>query len=232
MTICREWMLQRQSPERAEAKPLLCRSWGCEHCQPLRRRQLMAQAASGEPNRFLTLTVNPAYLDSPESRLKALAWAWRTVVKRLRREHRGESIEYLAVVEATKAGEPHLHILLRSPFIPHFQLSKYMGELINAPIVDIRKIANRSQVVAYVAKYITKKPEQFGTSKRYWSSRHYEISDEWEPDDPSMSDAPWTVFQYHGRLLMAMWEASGYSPITVKDDRMSADWHPPGGLSP
>jgi len=185
MSLCREWSLVKHLPGQRYCKPLYCRSWGCQECGPMRRRRLMAVAAGGDPQRFLTLTVNPQEGGSPEQRLFALSNAWRTVVKRLRRLHPSEPVEYLAVVEQTKAGEPHLHILLRSPFIPQAWLSAVMAELINAPIVDIRRIRNPREVIRYVAKYVTKAPAKIGLAKRYWTSQAYNT-----PDPPSASSDP------------------------------------------
>jgi len=193
LTICGEWSLRKWTPPAEFWKKLACRSWNCDECRGLRRRQLMARAAKGKPFSFITLTVNPSCYADPEERLRKLAWAWRVYVQRLRREHPGREIEYLAIVEATLAGEPHLHILFRGPFVPQGHLSAAMGELINAPIVDIRRVKNATQAAYYVAKYITKKPEQFGTSKRYWGSRNYALDDgeEWvPPTDPSFK---WTI---------------------------------------
>jgi len=219
VTICREWYLHRESAAGAQAKPLLCRSWQCPHCQPLRRRQLMANAAAGDPVLFLTLTVNPRLYAHPEERLKKLAWAWRTVVKRLRRERGHDSIEYLAIVEATKRGEPHLHILLRAKFIAQSYLSQCMNELIESPIVDIRRVRSALEVVRYVAKYITKKPAQFGTSKRYWQSRNYARSE--SPSDP---DAPadigkYIVWTYGLKALLTSWLDMGFNTEARDDDK-------------
>jgi len=194
LTICREWSLVKQTESFAEAKSLKCRSWGCEECQPVRRRQLMAQAASGDPTRFITLTANPREGVDPEDRLKRLSHAWAIVVKRIRRMHPGETVSYLAVVEATKAGEPHLHILFRGPWVAQKWLSSVMHELANAPIVDVRRIKDRQQVVNYVAKYIAKKPAQFGTSKRYWQTPDYQL----EKDEE-------TVFSLLPDLKYAVW---------------------------
>jgi len=185
----------------------------------MRRRQLMAEAASGEPLLFLTLTINPRMYADPEERLKKLAWAWRTVVKRLRRERGKNAIEYLAVVEATKNGEPHLHILLRAKYIAQRYLSECMSQLINSPIIDIRRVRSRQEVVRYVAKYITKKPAQFGTSKRYWQSRHYNLG---EP--PSDIDAPadigkWQVWKYGLPQLIASWLDAGFLPERQDEDQ-------------
>jgi len=224
-SICREWLLQRESPDYAEAKLLECRSWGCDYCQPKRRLALMGLAASGKPNRFLTLTVNPAYLTSPEDRLKALSRAWRVVVKRLRRRYVNQPIEYLAVVEETKAGEPHLHILLHSPFLPHSLLSAWMAELIKAPIVDIRTVTSQRRVVSYIAKYIAKKPAQFGTSKRYWQSKGYDQSEPYAGEEACQEFEPWYVFNHGRKYLYFWWSAKGFDLVKSTDDRDYAIHH-------
>jgi len=210
MSLCREWSLVKHLPEQRYCKPLYCRSWGCEECGPMRRRRLMAMAAGGEPTRFCTLTVNPSEGESPEQRLAALSNAWRLVVKRLRRLHPSEPVEYLAIVEQTKAGEPHLHILLRSPFVPQAWLSAAMSELINAPIVDIRLIRHAAEVIRYVAKYVTKAPAKMGSAKRYWSSQGYNI-----PETPTGSTDPsigpgWTIDKRPLHFIIEEWLYDSY----------------------
>jgi len=175
MTICRQWTTVKHTNTGHEVRPLKCRSWQCDFCAPERRFQLMALAASGDPNRFITLTVAPTEGTDPRDRLRLLRRAWNVSMKRLRRLHPNQPIEYLAVVEETKNHEPHLHILYRGPYIPQDRLSAYMRELINSPIVDIRKIRNTGEVVRYVAKYISKAPKQFERAKRYWHSKGYEL---------------------------------------------------------
>lgn len=85
------------------------------------------------------------------------------------------AVAYMAFLEKTKIGEPHLHILLRSPYIPQDWLSATMKELADAPIVDIRDISGAKATASYVTKYVTKAPAQFGNRKRYWYSKNYEI---------------------------------------------------------
>jgi len=218
MTLCREWTLVKYLPEERHAKPLVCRSWGCEYCAPERRNRLMAQAAGGAPTRFLTLTVNPRIGTDPEDRLRLLAAAWRNTVKRLRRRYPGQPIEYLAVVEETKAGEPHLHILLRSPYIEQRYISACMAEMIQSPIVDIRKIRNAREVVTYVAKYITKAPAQFGTSKRYWSSQGYEVKSEEQQEREALPIVKWEVMREDVYTIVRRWINECYSPEPVKRD--------------
>jgi len=213
MSLCTEWSLVKHAPSERALKLLYCRAWNCPICRPRRKRQLLALASSGEPNRFLTLTVNPHIGDSPEHRLKLLAHAWKVLVKRLRREHGNKAIQYLAVVEQTKLGEPHLHILLRSPFLSQRLLSDAMSELIGAPIVDIRKIRNQREVVRYVAKYITKAPEQFGSAKRYWHTPGYELGT-WTPEDAEASPSgKWSIDRRSYRAIITEWSLEGWYEV-------------------
>jgi len=193
MTICREWSLVKHGEAEFHAKLLLCRSWSCEYCRPMRRSQLLAKCAAGEPTRLLTLTVNPQVGNSPEERLILLANAWRIIVKRLRRERGHGTVEYLAVVEYTKAGEPHLHILLRSKYVPQALLSEWMAELISAPIVDIRAIKSQKEVIRYVAKYVTKDVEAGAGRKRYWASGSWEAPRQAPPGDAEVLQTRWTI---------------------------------------
>lgn len=84
-------------------------------------------------------------------------------------------IHYMAFAEETKLGEPHLHILLRTHFIPQAWLSQQMKELLQSPVVWIEKVHTERAAIAYVTKYVTKQPAQFGNSKRYWCSKYYRL---------------------------------------------------------
>lgn len=220
MTICREWSLVKLTPEERRSKPLYCRSWNCQTCRPKRKSQLLALAASGEPDRFLTLTVNPNVGNSPEDRLKLLSHAWKVLVKRLRRLHGPRAIEYLAVVESTKRGEPHLHILLRSPYISQRLISDAMRELIDAPIVDIRKIRDARQVVSYVAKYVTKAPEQFGSAKRYWHSGRYELDKDDRKKEPWQPLFRWEICRQSEHDIVREWMQPGWKTTIDNDGRV------------
>ncbi len=210
MSLCGQWTLVKDSGPERRAKPLPCRSWHCPECAPRRRSQLMALAGSGLPNRFITLTVNPTIGDSKEARLKLLSYAWRTIVKRLRYSHPNEPIEYLALVEATKNGEPHLHILYRGPYVQQRLLSTAMEEIAASPIVDIRRIRNVREVVRYVAKYVTKAPAQFGTSKRYWHSTGYECDKAAHIAATFRPTEPWRIVREDIRFVISAWFNDGF----------------------
>jgi hypothetical protein len=204
--ICGEGSIVNQDGSSGIAITLRCRAWTCQHCRRDRKRQLINLAVAGQPNRLITLTVSPALLISPAARAKALANAWRLVVKRAKRAFGWDKLDYLAVFEATKRGEPHLHILARCGYIPQAWLSHQMKALIGSPIVDIRAVKNPKHAAIYVAKYIGKAPHRFATCKRYWHTK------EWDTTPPDQEErSPWgtgrwemsddnvmTHFQRHG----------------------------------
>jgi hypothetical protein len=82
-------------------------------------------------------------------------------------------MQYLAVVETTKRGEPHLHIITRSGWISQKELSAFMKKHLGAPIVDVRLVKGKKDVASYVTKYISKRPIKLGKLKRYWRSTGY-----------------------------------------------------------
>lgn len=174
MTVCGGWSIVKHDSNGTRAITLWCRSWQCADCMPFRLAALKRMATNGNPSTFLTLTVNPATGQSVEDRAQKLVDAMRTMIKRARRKFRKAPIEYLAVFEETKKGEPHLHMLMRAPYVPQRWISEVMNELISAPIVDIRKVHNQRLVAKYVAKYVAKGPKSFGQLKRYWSTKGYD----------------------------------------------------------
>jgi len=132
-------------------RPLPCRCWRCERCARKLRFGVIALAASGQPNRMLTLTCSPDAVENADDARDALHSAWRILRLAIARElakatttrwnnkNNGTTsglqtrcksekktaktgspaaLPYFAVVERHKSGRPHLHILLRSDFIP------------------------------------------------------------------------------------------------------------------
>lgn len=176
--MCSQVMKQRHTETGDSICPLPCRSWGCEDCQPKRRRQLIAMAIAGCPNKMLTLTVNPSVGESPIERRKMLHSAWVILRKRMARRLKVRRIPYMAFVEKTENGEPHLHILLRCKYIPFKWYSTNMRKLIKAPHVWINKLSSQKRAAYYVTKYVTKAPAQFGRLKRYWQSSDYNTEKE------------------------------------------------------
>lgn len=186
--LCSEVQLVKRDLGTIEIKPLPCNRWSCDYCGPRRRFRLIAQAVSGEPNKILTLTVSPAVGNSPLERRDLLHASWKRLVKRILRKYKWKKLPYMAFLEKTKRGEPHLHILLRCGFIHQRWISKQMRELNGAPIVWIEQIKSTKKAINYVSKYVSKEPAQFGNRKRYWISHGWEVNAppvaEREPFDP------------------------------------------------
>jgi len=158
-----------------------------------------------------------------------LSAGWRNCVKRLHRLYPLETIEYMAVVEGTKRGEPHLHILYRGPWVDQRKLSAWMAHFADAPIVDVRAVRGRREAVRYVAKYISKKPEQFGTAKRYWRSYHYSEPGQAEITSPVPSDPPWLISRVPIAMLYDEYRWRGYRTYTMDPEYMVAAWEPGRG---
>jgi hypothetical protein len=88
MTYCGEQTLVKDDGRAVEAISLRCRAWTCPDCAPIRRRQLMAQAAAGRPDLLITITHRRAADLTPASAAARLSHAWRLVRLRAHREAR------------------------------------------------------------------------------------------------------------------------------------------------
>lgn len=208
--LCSEGVAVNQGPGKIQAVTLKCRSWGCELCQPDRKKQLIAQAQGGKATLFITLTASPASGKDPASRARALAKAWPKVVKAAKKKWGYSEIPYLCVFEATKKGEPHLHILVRCKWISQKWLSNIMRDLTKSPIVDVRAVKNQKLIARYLAKYVGKEPHRFATCKRYWSTRSWRLV-KWEPEDAGEKwyDG-WEIRDASLEFHRTMWEAYGW----------------------
>lgn len=208
--LCSEASLVKLDFDGGQAVTLKCRSWTCPICQPERGRALRAQAFSGNPNTFITLTVNPRFLDSPEARAQALADAWRTIVRRAKAKYGYQKLPYLAVFEATQKGEPHLHVICRVRWISQTWLSGQMLMLMKAPVCDIRRVYRPGQVASYITKYVGKDPHRFGSCKRYWCTQDWDLSDFVKPDDPILIRGNFDIDTRDLTCLEADWTFAGW----------------------
>jgi len=110
-------------------------------------------------------------------------------------------IAWFGFMERTQAGEPHVHILLRAPFIPQDWISEQMERLISAPIVWIEAIEHVGKAVRYVTKYVGKAPAQFGRLKRYWQSLNW-LSEHREKKAHDWKRGTYTVRRENWRELI------------------------------
>jgi hypothetical protein len=106
---------------------------------------------------FLTLTLDPSKLEGGMCDPKFAVQYMRIVFNKFRvylRRQYGQAPNYICVLEFTKAGAPHLHILL-DRYIPQAWISHVWGTLGGGRICFIKQV--RVQKVArYLSKYLTK----------------------------------------------------------------------------
>ena len=96
-----------------------------------------------------------------------------------------------------------------------------MASLINAPIVDIRRIVSQRQMVNYVTKYIAKQPSVFKGCKRYWYSQDWKIPDPEAEDERRRRPATFEVFR--GSLVdLAEHLRATHHMVWFAPDRLSA----------
>jgi hypothetical protein len=143
---------------------LPCGSWVCEHCghkKKIAARLMMEEGIHraqrrGDRVRFITLT-------SPNGRgltTRELYQAFSRLRVKLRRS--GHLREYFAVVEPTRAGALHLHVLATGKYLPQRRLSELAAWAGFGRIADIRAITGTGDgsagdyPVKTLASYATK----------------------------------------------------------------------------
>lgn len=207
-------------PAHVRAYRQRCKRWTCDRCAKLNARKVRHLALGGEPCTFLTLTVRPGNFATPNDAADALIVTFQSLMRLLKRRYADHDLAFLAIWEKTKAGWPHLHVLMRAPFIPQRLISEYMKEHIGSPIVHIQYINNATKAVRYVCKYISKSLATFGRHRRYWRSRNWlteaatNAAKEWLADVQSFT---WIVvgkpLEYIEQKLLHL----GYTVKSVED---------------
>jgi hypothetical protein len=145
--------------------PLCCKSWSCPDCAPRLAKAWAARAAQAKPERFITLTADPALFESPFAAYERMKKAWSSLVRQWRQAWKAKPgkpgkpakvLEYLAIWELQQNGYPHLHIMQRGDYIPHQWLKNTWKKLGCGSIVDIKRITDAKMAAAYVVKYTGK----------------------------------------------------------------------------
>jgi len=179
---------------------LACKRWGCCHCGRIRVAQLSTNVKRAKPNKLITLTVDPKFFESPREAYDKTRRKLCDFNKAIRKEV-GE-FEYLRVLEITKAGWPHYHMLCRSKYIPKSVISDVWAKLTGATIVDVKALKNCDNVYAYVTKYLGKQTYIPWTNRRVSWSRNFippavkKETDSWELDNKTfIGEHPVTVIE-------------------------------------
>jgi len=129
--------------------------------------------ARADASKFLTLTIRHDPARTPRESLDLMNACWRSLWKRLKREHGRRARGYVKIVETTRQGTPHLHIAVDMPFTAQAVLSAAWEELSGSPIVDIRVIRTQNGIARYLSKYLTKAREAIAGRRRWSQSSHF-----------------------------------------------------------
>lgn len=171
--LCSEAITVNQNHRGGQAATLHCKRWSCPICLPRNRKRVVRIAARGDPTKFLTLTATRDHGSKDECAVAMVA-AFRKLIKIIRATHPGKAIEYLRVFEAhPSSGWPHMHVLMRAPYLDIWWLRRTWETLIGAFMVDIRAVKTRSGAAFYCAKYIGKEVARFKGVTRWFRSANY-----------------------------------------------------------
>jgi len=151
---------------------ITCKRWGCRYCGVKKSITLGMRVEAAEPNKLITLTVNPKCYITPREAFEETRRKLSEFAKVIRKQT-GE-FEYLRILEVTKKGWPHYHLVARSPYIKQKWISAVWNDLTGAPIVDIRSIKKVGNVYKYVMKYLCKQTYIPWTNRRVsWSKKFF-----------------------------------------------------------
>ena len=157
--FCGRYSVKGQDPKtgRMVYRRVNCGSWSCSYCGPRKARTARAAirgAAEGLGLKyFLTLTLDPKKLEHKKFAVPHLRLCFNKFRTALKRKY-GEAPTYICVLEFTKAGIPHLHILL-DRYVPQAWISDTWAGLGGGRIVFIKQVTI-ANVSRYLSKYLTK----------------------------------------------------------------------------
>ncbi|MGL5733671.1 MAG: rolling circle replication-associated protein [Beijerinckiaceae bacterium] len=135
----------------------------------------MQTAKRGAPNLFVTLTVPPHKYDSFDEQARDMRRGLVLLRRQIHKRWRVENIPFIVVFERHKSGAPHMHLLMRGPFMLQRILLAIWRNIMGSGGVNIKFIRNQQKVLFYITKYIGKDLAKFEGCKRYWRSQNYEV---------------------------------------------------------
>lgn len=200
--FCGRFSAFKVSSQGTRLVDLPCRCWSCTDCQRLLRALIRKRIMSGQPNTFLTLTVNPKLHSSREEREDVMKRGLNKLAQRARIEWPKVRFEYFAVVELTKRGEVHFHVMCQAPFIPKQWLVTQWEKLTGAIIVDVKRISSKAGATRYVTKYTSKNPERLANHRRFVVSQGYERDVKRARNRIDLFESPWHFVKCRGFLFV------------------------------
>lgn len=234
-SYCGKGALLGQHPEtgRLALIPMCCKRWTCPACARRLSRMWAKRAVQAKPERFLTITVDPALHESPLAAYDALKAAFQKMVLLWRKPKikdgkilRPEKVfEYMAMWEVQPGtGMPHLHVLQKGDYLPHKWVSAFMQRAKIGTVADIRRIDNAEKAAAYVVKYTQKAgpsiKDLIGRNRLIMCSQKFFAKDIIQPEAKQFDGYIWThLMTDAATCLMKLVKTSGYQ---INADRWPA----------
>jgi hypothetical protein len=156
---CGRWSIRGKDPKtgRTVFRRVNCNSWICSYCGPrkakLAKFRIRQQAENLDLRYFLTLTLDESKVRNKREQVKHIRLVFNRFREYLRRKY-GQPPKFICILEYTKRGTPHLHILL-DRYIPQRWISNTWNRLGGGRIVFIKRVTVRN-VSRYLSKYLTK----------------------------------------------------------------------------
>lgn len=178
------------------------------------RLQLGLLCGTSGSLRLLTLTQRPGHVGRSISR------SFQLLLGRLRR--RRLYVSYFRVLEYTRAGTPHLHIVMRGTYLAQRLISSWWGAIHGAPIIDVRRVGRGAGgLVSYLSKYLSKDAQSRYSWSWGWVYRGF--ARDWES---------WRRFHPEMRLsrLAPVYFLIAYGVLTLRDDPRKVGWEGAGEM--
>jgi len=186
---------------------IVCKTWPCPYCGPIKRANLAAKVRLAKPNRFVTLTAQPGLSETPRNVFDRTRRQISELAKLYRRE--GKEFEYIRVLEQHENGYPHYHLIVRSPWLDQKELSHRWCQFTQSYIVDVRKLSNNDKGINYVMKYLGKQTTNSFTDRRVSFTRNFFAP---TPPEPKSERCVVNAQRWAGSLEdVTYWEFPGCS---------------------
>lgn len=174
---------------------IVCGTWACDYCGPVKRAKLSVRIKLAKPNRFVTLTAAADQTKTPREVYDQTRRQISELAKTYRRD--GKEFEFCRVLEVHESGYPHYHLIVRSPWLDQKELSHRWCHFTESYIVDVRKLSNDKKGINYVMKYLGKQEHVPFTNRRVSYTRNFFVK---EPPQPKSERVVSDVERWSGSI--------------------------------
>jgi len=163
---CGAGVIVRRDGEQTTVRPVLCDRWSCALCGPRRaawlKRQITRTVEGEGLTHFWTLTLRrygdealtPAESVAQFERIQA-CWNRARLALSRRAKRAGVELKYVWVIETTKAGMPHLHLLTNYDPGRSMLSAVWKRATGDSWVTDDEPIRDEGNAANYIAKYCT-----------------------------------------------------------------------------